>query len=356
MTGEADGVPNYEVMLMSGGVATQVTRTTTTRFPLLDQTVDVTNWGATISRSGNVVVFASNGDLLGKSQPGIEQVYLYDVSSRALRQLSNMDTSRGPQLRDKVEGPRVSADGAVVAWVEHDVRSQPFGPVDSRLRVTNASGATIITVPLTGAPFYDNGLDFALSGDGKTIIYTSFHDPVQQNKVGANQLFLLNAVSGAVTQISRLPATTERFDQPALGQDGTMMAVWTNAVGFSRTRDRSVLALVDSKGAFVRVLAEAGNHFDAGLNIFGRPRVNAGLGFVSFRAGTVAGAPQLNYRVNAASGEVLYLGASLLGFSPGITEDGRFLFVTGSGEQLTPNQIAQNRDRNDEIWSIEVQF
>ncbi|RJP35431.1 MAG: hypothetical protein C4547_09510 [Phycisphaerales bacterium] len=356
LTGESDGVPNAEVVVMVGGAKRQVTQTTSIT-NTSDNTYDVTNYSPFVSGDGSVVVFGSDGDLLDTGATGTEQIYAYDVGGGALTQLSGLDTLAGGITKDTAGGPRVSADGRVVVWIENDAECPTFGcAVETRLRATDAQGNPQMSVVFADELSFS---DYALSADGATIAFISNRNPVGSNPDGRNQLFLMSVPSGAVTQVSTLSAGgstwSASYQAPGLGRDGALIAVWTNDPAVTDSEDY-VLALLGASGGLQSILARQRVDFPAGDDALGRPRITPDGRFVSFSTRWSFAYTQRNFRANVGAGTLKDVGIGARTVSPTITDDGTTLIIAGTGFEFYPDQTDdKNPDGNSEIWSVRVE-
>lgn len=351
-TGESDDVPNAEVMVMVNGVKTQVTQTTSIT-NTSDNTYDVTNFTPFVSADGSVVVFGSDGDLLGSGATGAEQIYAYDVASGLLTQLSALDTPAGGVTSDTVGGPRISANGQVIVWIENDAECAYFGcAVETRLRAADPQGNIIMSMVLSSDFSFT---DYALSGDGTTIALISDHDPVGLNADGRNQLFLMSVPGGAVSQLSTLASGGSwlpSYSTPALNRDASVIAVWTNDPTVADSEDY-VLALFDTSGNLLSILARQRDDFPAGDDSFGRPRFTPDGRFVSFHTRWSFAYTQRNFRADVTNGTLKGVGIGARTVSPTITDDGRIMILAGTGDGFYPDQLLdKNSDGTSEIWSV----
>lgn len=355
LTGESDDVANAEVMVLRGGTKVQVTHTTSIT-NTAGNTYDVTNYSPFVSGDGSVVVFGSDGDLLGSGVIGAEQIYAYDVEAASLTQLSALDTPAGGIATDTAGGPRVSADGQVIVWVENDTECPTFGcPSESRLRAADPQGNNLMSVVFTSELSFS---DYALSADGTTIAFVSSGDPAGSNPNGLNQLFLMGVPSAAVTQVSALTtgasAWTPSYAAPGLSPNGSLIAVWTNDPAATDS-EGFVLALVGATGGVQSILARQGVDFPAGDDALGRPRITPDGRFVAFSTRWSFAYTQRNFRADVVGGTLKEVGIGTRTVSPTITDDGSTLIIAGSGYEFYPEQLTGgNPDGNSEIWSARI--
>jgi len=351
-TGENGETPNAEVVVIAGLTKTQVTATTETT-NTSDNTYDVSNWGPVVSSDGAVVAFASDGDLVNAGPTATDQAYVYEVATGQIRQLSSLDTPSGGIQKDWVGYPRVG--GNAVAWIENDTECSYFGCAqEQRLRVTSRMGSELLTVVFDQDLSFD---DYTLSGDGETIAFVSNRDPVGLNSGGYWQLFTMGVGGGSVSQISTLSSSaagwTPRYRAPAISPGGDQLAVWTNDPAITSSEEL-VLALLDSSGQMIRVLARAGVDFPSGDDDTGRPRFSADGTYVSFATSWSFGYTQRNFRTATDGSDLIDLGVGYKSIGPSMTSDGASVVVVGTGNEFHPDQMFQNEDGNDEVWLVTV--
>lgn len=355
-TGEGTATPNFEVMVMVDGVKTQITQTTEIT-NTSQNTYDVTNFTPVVSRDGSVVVFGSDGDLLNSGVTGAEQIYAYYLDNGGTGQLSQLDTPAGGMNSDTVGAPRVSATGNAIAWIENDTECPQFAcAVQSRLRLRSAGGTDLLTVVFDENVSFS---DYTLSGDGSTILFTSSRDPVGQNEGGRNQLFRMSASDGGISQISSIPASgtpwSAFYASPGANHDASRIAVWTNDPVYTDTEDH-VLVLIDATGNLITTIARAQTDFPGGEDEHGRPRFAGGADqHLCFYTAWTFSFAQRNFRATISPPELLEVGIGYHAVGPSITDDGRFMVITGLGDAFYPNQATLlNPDYNDEVWIVEI--
>jgi len=351
-TGEGGQTPNDEVVVLVGSTKVQVSQTTEVTNGA-GNTYDVSNWGPVVSADGAVVVFGSDGDLVNAGPTATDQTYLYEVATGQLRQLSSLDTPSAGIQRDWVGYPRVGGDA--VAWIENDTECPTFGcGQQQRLRVTDRFGSDLLTVVFDGDLFFD---DYALSGDGETIVFVSNRDPVGLNGGGYTQLFTMGVGGGSVSQKSSLTTSaagwTPRYQRPAISPTGDRFAVWTNDPAIT-TSAEPVLALLDSSGGLIRVLARAGVDFSSGEDDTGRPRFSADGAYLVFATSWTFGYTQRNFRAATDGSELLEIGIGYKSIGPSTTSDGAEVVIVGTGSQFFPDQTPQNDDWTDEVWLVTI--
>jgi hypothetical protein len=171
------------------------------------------------------------------------------------------------------------------------------------------------------------------------------------------QLFTMGVGGGSVSQKSSISSSaagwTPRYGRPAMSPNGDRIAVWTNDPTMASSAE-VVLALLDSSGGLIRVLARAGVDFSSGEDDVGRPRFSADGAYVSFATSWSFGYTQRNFRAATDGSDLLDLGVGYKSFGPSMTSDGSEVVIVGTGSQFYPDQTFQNDDWTDEIWLVTI--
>ena len=351
-TGEGGATPNAEIMVLLGSTKVQVTQTTDVT-NTAGNTYEATNWGPVVSSDGAIVAFGSDGDLVGVGPTSSEQLYVYEVTTGQTRQLSTLDTAHGGIQYDWVGYPRVG--GNAVAWIENDTECPTFGCAQQRrFRVTGRTGGELLTLVFDENLTFD---DYALAGDGETIVFVSGSNPVGQNANGYTQLFTMAVGGGSITQVSSLSSSsagwTPAYRRPAMSPNGDQIAVWTNDPTIASSAE-VVLALLNSSGSLIRVLARAGVDFPSGDDDTGRARFSANGAYLAFATSWSFAYTQRNFRAAVDGTDLLDLGIGYKSIGPSLTADGSTAVICGVGNAFYPDQTAQNADWTDEVWLVNI--
>ncbi len=150
---------------LSGGIAVRdvTAGTTTTILPISKSQ----NLRPAISQDGQWVAFTASDNLLGQNADGNAELYVYDVASASLRQL------------------------------------------------TNTTGG--------------NAHDAAISSDGSRIAFSTFSDPLGQNGDGNEEIFYYDMNDGLLTQATQTSGGQLFNIQAALSADGRTLAYTSNS-------------------------------------------------------------------------------------------------------------------------------
>lgn len=146
-----------------------------------------------ISGNGQRIAFVSNEDLLGTNPDGGHEVFLVDLGTSMLRQLSDV----GPG--DYASVPSISDDGDLVAF------SAIFDPIGGNADLSRevflyrASTDTIIQVT---SAFNGSSEQPVVSGDGSVVYFISNRNLTGQNPTPAEQVFAYDVAGGTLTQLT----------------------------------------------------------------------------------------------------------------------------------------------------------
>jgi eukaryotic-like serine/threonine-protein kinase len=149
---------------------------------------------------GGQIAFAS-------SSPGIPQIYLVNLDTTGLTQLTNVE---GGACQ-----PSWSPDGAKIAFISPCPARAEFNDdiyKDASLYVMNADGSGITT--LTDVPVA--GFDPAWSPDGNRIAFTSLRD-------GKKDIYLLTLETGAVTRLTTASGDVQENSHPSWSPSGNQI-------------------------------------------------------------------------------------------------------------------------------------
>lgn len=169
--------------------------------PVVEMTATPTNTPIPIATltggGGGQIAFAS-------SSSGIPQIYLINLDSTNLTQLTNLE---GGACQ-----PDWSPDGSKIVFISPCRARAEFTETlykDARLYVMNADGSNI--QPLTLLPGSD--FDPAWSPDGSRIAFTSMRD-------GKKNIYVLTLESGAITRLTTVAGDVQENSQPSWSPSG----------------------------------------------------------------------------------------------------------------------------------------
>ena len=183
----------------------------------------------TISGDGRRILFLSHGDLTGGNRDRGQELFLYDVDSRTLVQLTT-SASGGVQIYD----PTLSTQGNRAAFTsnwDYDSDSRITG---FRLYLLETETGVLSKVAdhLSGV-LAAGGWHPALNEDGTILVFESNMDLVGENSDLSREIFLLDTSAGSLMQISDSPIASQGPADtgsifPAVNGDGTRVAFLSN--------------------------------------------------------------------------------------------------------------------------------
>lgn len=150
----------------------------------------------TANHDGSLLAFSSEADLTGENADLNQEIFLHDASSDTTTQIT--DTSGTTNV-----SPAISADGSKIAFLSF--ADLTGGNADGNLELfvfdVGSSSFTQITATTGGNV---NGLALGISDDGNRIAFSANSDPTGGNAEGNDELFLYDALTATITQITSL--------------------------------------------------------------------------------------------------------------------------------------------------------
>jgi hypothetical protein len=157
-----------------------------------------------ISADGRYVAFSSGATtLVPNDTNGTTDVFVRDVVAGTTERVSV--TSSGTEVSDPSYTPSISNDGRYVAFIsDSDDLSSSDQNFSSDAYVFDRSTRAVKLVSTVGGVQPDFGIsDVALSGDGKSVAFTTDTDLVTGDQNMSDDVYLRNLTSGSVTWVSR---------------------------------------------------------------------------------------------------------------------------------------------------------
>jgi hypothetical protein len=154
------GKPQVFLWSMSGDVITQITDGTAT---------GTVGLRPSLAREGSLVAFAANGDPAGQNPDGSFEVFLRDVSTGGLTQVTDgAGCDSGTIGENGIEGPSISEDGTRIAFVSNcDLTGGNPQGLQTVFLADMKLGATIQLAHCPGCTVADLP---AISKDGSTVL------------------------------------------------------------------------------------------------------------------------------------------------------------------------------------------
>jgi len=178
-------------------------------------------WFATLDDSGNRITFASLRDWAGDNPGGAMRLFAYDATTEAFTRLN--DENFG------IFEMTANGDGSRVAFASKLdlVGTNTDGSLEVFLyNVISDTVAQITDSPLTGFEIFSRGP--VVSADGSQIAFFSTDDPTGGNPSASAQIFLYDVAGDTFSQITNLAGgTTDQTTWPspgAVSADGTRVA------------------------------------------------------------------------------------------------------------------------------------
>ncbi|MFV1859541.1 MAG: TolB family protein [Anaerolineales bacterium] len=178
-------------------------------------------WFATLDDSGNRITFASPRDWAGDNPGGAMRLFAYDATTEAFTQLN--DENFG------IFEMTANADGSLVALTSMGDLAGTNADGSLEVFLYNVISDTVTQItdsPLTGFDIFSRVP--VVSADGSQIAYISTDDPTGGNPGASAQIFLYDVAGGTFSQITNLAGDgTDVSTWPvpgALSADGTRVA------------------------------------------------------------------------------------------------------------------------------------
>jgi Tol biopolymer transport system component len=223
----------------SGNVITQITDGTATGSVGL---------GPTLAREGSLVAFSSNGDLTGQNPDGSFEVFLRDVATGQVTQVTNgVGCNSGTVNWGNNEGPSISEDGTRIAFVStcNLTGGNPSGfptvfladlALGTTLQLAHCPGCNVADLPAISRDG-STVLNYDISGFGQTAVV-----PLMVHAIGsgsATTRSLCQPISTGQLSLGEAFVLFGAFNTPAVTEDGRRIAftmkgnpTGANPVGF----------------------------------------------------------------------------------------------------------------------------
>ncbi len=189
-----DGSP--EVFLEHEVGRTQITETPSA-YIVSGQHINGASSDPAISGDGSHVAFLSNMDPAGANADHNQEVFLFDTISAAFTQVTN---TLAPS--DLVGAPSIDFAGMRLAFRSTADLTGGNGDGNYEIFLYDASTGATRQITDTVAPL--ESFTPSLSGDGKRIVFESSADLTGRNPDGGSQIFAFDTLTGQFTQITVL--------------------------------------------------------------------------------------------------------------------------------------------------------
>lgn len=199
---------------------------------------------AAISADGERVLFTTAADLTGSNPQQLNQVFVADLQIGSLQQISSFTVARDPQP------VRASADLGLVVFSSTSDLTGENADGSSEIFLLQASSGELIQITESPDLNGDGSIHPVISADGSRIAFVSSDDVIQSNPFGP-QLFLYNVAEGTLQQVTLLP--DRRFGVPSLDASGGRL---TYVVSEEGVRDRIVTIDLETQQDRVLLISE----------------------------------------------------------------------------------------------------
>ena len=170
------------------------------------------NGSPSISGDGTRIAFVSRHAVTGGNSDGNKEIFLYDAVSNIITQVTFTTVSFS-------SNPSINGDGTRIAFQSFSNVTGNNSDNNGEIFLYDAVSNTITQV--TSMTVGNNGSP-SISGDGTRIAFTSSSDLTGDNSDGNGEIFLYDAVSNVITQVTF--TTLGINSAPSINDDGTSIA------------------------------------------------------------------------------------------------------------------------------------
>jgi Tol biopolymer transport system component len=210
--------------------------------------------GSTSANFLDPVISASGTRISFRSGPGGgpgNGIFLFDVPSNTLAQLTTDDPSAPPNLALGInyDGTRIAFSSAIDVTGENADRNSEIFLMDvssgTFTQITDTVGATSFTP--------------AMNDDGTRIAFRSTADLTGQNADGNTEIFLFDTATGVFTQVTRTLAAAT-VGQPAISGSGTRIVFTSrdNLTGMNTNGNDEIFLFDATAGTLTQITQTVG--------------------------------------------------------------------------------------------------
>jgi Tol biopolymer transport system component len=197
-----------------------------------------------INHDGTRIAFASSIDTTGENADGNPEIFLLDVSTGTFTQITKTvgSSSITPAMND--DGTRVAFRSTADLTGEN-----PDGSTENFLFDTATAAFTQITRTMP----VSNVSQPAISGGGARIVFDSRENLTGMNGDGNDEIFLFDVTAGALVQITRTVGGANVL--PAIDGEGTRVTFQSTAdlAGGNPDRNAEVFVFDTTSGTFTQI-------------------------------------------------------------------------------------------------------
>jgi Tol biopolymer transport system component len=186
---------------------TQITNTTHIPVVLINSEV--------ISADGSRIAFSSLQDLTGGNPDGGQEIFLYDIRTASLTQVTNTSEIFG------FPGLAINYDGSRLAFLSYLDVTGDNPDVNEEVFLYDSTTGDISQITFTTGGFHKN---LEMSADGTRLAFASNLDPTGGNPERNAEIFLYNIPTASYTQVTDTTESGFAFVEVALSDDGSRIA------------------------------------------------------------------------------------------------------------------------------------
>ena len=170
-----------------------------------------------INAPGTLIAFHSNRNLTGGNPLLLNQIFLANTVTGTITQITNVTA-------DGARSASINGDGTRIAFQsDADINGgNPDG--NQEIYLADVSSGTIIQITDTMG---GNNTDSSINADGTRIAFESNRNITGGNPLLLEQIFLAYTTTGTFTQITNI--TSDSVFAASIDGDGTLIAFWSNA-------------------------------------------------------------------------------------------------------------------------------
>src|SRR5262249_32205128 len=219
----------------------------------------ITNSTAAFSRSpsisadGTRISFRSFANLTGSNADGNSEIFLYEVATANLTQITNVTTGASDR-------PSVSVDGGRIAF--QSTANLTGSNVDGNTEIFVYDVASAALTQITNSTTDHNQLP-SISADGGRIAFQSTANLTGANTDGSEEIFLYDADTANLTQITN--ATAGFSQSPSISGDGTRIAFssTSNLTGGNADGSEEIFVYDPATAKLTQITDSAAGHSSA---------------------------------------------------------------------------------------------
>jgi Tol biopolymer transport system component len=191
-----------------------------------------------ISGDGTRIAFQSFADLTGENADGTDEIFLFDTVTSRLTQVT--------QASERfVHGiPSINGDGSRLAFRSFADLTGENADGNSEIFLFDAGSNTLTQITHSKSGEFEPRDSFgpSISGDGTRITFMSFADLTGGNADGNQEIFLFDTETGAFTQVTHTITTADHLvhtDTPVITAEGNRVAFLSQANMTGRNADEN---------------------------------------------------------------------------------------------------------------------